>query len=157
MRLGETLRFSLIESTIFLLLAFRGLQSPSSIGKKIHRAPADAVGVQVVVADGGRGGPGRAADEGVDRVVQGPPEAEMVAGGSYGVQGSAHGAACPPVGGEGPALSGTAVGDDAASRATMACDASGGDLRQTGFQSWKARKAALQNQKRALARARKHP
>ena len=140
-----------------MLLAFRGLQSPSSIGKKIHRAPADAVGVQVVVADGGRGGPGRAADEGVDRVVQGPPEAEMVAGGSYGVQGSAHGAACPPVGGGGPALSDTAVGDDAASRATMACDASGGDLRQTGFQSWKARKAALQNQKRALARARKHP
>ena len=123
------------------------------------RAGGDAVDVRVDIAGGGDGGTGRAADMGVDRVAQGQLEAEMVAGGPYGgdVQGNADGADSPPVGGGGPALSDTAVGDDAASRETMACDASRGDLRQTGFQSWKARKAALQNQKRALARARKHP
>jgi hypothetical protein len=122
-------------------------------------AGGDAVGVRVAVAGGGDGGASRAADEGVHRVVPGQPEAETVAGGSYGggVPGGADGAASPPVGGGGPALSAATVRDDAASRETMACDVSGGDLRQTGFQSWKARKTALKNQKRALARPPQHP
>ena len=122
-------------------------------------AGGDAVGVRVAVAGGGDGGASRAPDEGVHRVVPGQPEAETVAGGSCGgaVPGGADGAASPPVGGGGPALSAAPVRDDAASRETMACDVSGGDLRQPGFQSWKARKTALKNQKRALARPPQHP
>ena len=66
-------------------------------GSDSGRAEAGSVVVGVVVADGGCGGPGRAADEGVDRVVQGQPEAVLDARGASGggVQGSADAAASP--------------------------------------------------------------
>jgi hypothetical protein len=112
-------------------------------GSRDGKAGGDKVGVSVDVADRADCGTGGAAAEGVASVVQRQKEAVMNDGGAHGggVQGNADGA----------------VGDDAASREMMACDASGGDLRETGFQTWKARKAALKNQRWALARARKHP
>ena len=53
-------------------------------GSASGRAEAGSVLVGVVVADGGCGGPGRAADEGVARVVPGPPAAVLDARGASG-------------------------------------------------------------------------